>query len=64
MDAYLPIAIINVTTQDELWGQFIDIENQSIKYVNPDNDLTFMYVIASLSLFQIFTLYLLYQHIH
>ncbi len=64
MDTYLPIAIINVTTQDELWGQFIDIENQSIKYVNPENDLTFMYVITSLSLFQIFTLYLLYQYIH
>ncbi len=64
MDTYLPIAIINVTTQDELWGQFIDIENQSIKYVNPENDLTFVYVITSLSLFQIFTLYLLYQYIH
>jgi hypothetical protein len=64
METYLPIAIINVTTQDELWGQFIDIENQSIKYVNPENDLTFMYVITSLSLFQIFTLYLLYQYIH
>jgi hypothetical protein len=64
MDTYLPIAIINVTTQDELWGQFIDIENQSIKYVNPENDLTFMYVITSLSLCQIFTLYLLYQYVH
>ena len=64
MDAYLPIAIINVTTQDEMWGQFIDIENQSIKYVNPENDLTFMYVITSLSLCQIFTLYLLYQYVH
>jgi hypothetical protein len=64
METYLPIAIINVTTQDELWGQFIDIENQSIKYVNPENDLTFVYVITSLSLFQIFTLYLLYQYIH
>jgi hypothetical protein len=63
MDNYLPVAIINVTTQDELWGQFIDIE-QNIKYVNPENDLTFMYVITSLSLFQIFTLYLLYQYIH
>ena len=63
MDNYLPVAIINVTTQDELWGQFIDIE-QNIKYVNPDNDLTFIYVITSLSLFQIFTLYLLYQYIH
>ena len=63
MDTYLPVTIINVTTQDEMWGQFIDIEH-SIKYVNPNNDLTFMYVIASLSLFQIFTLYLLYQHIH
>jgi len=63
MDNYLPVAIINVTTQDELWGQFIDIE-QNIKYVHPDNDLTFMYVITSLSLFQIFTLYLLYQYIH
>ena len=38
MDNYLPVAIINVTTQDELWGQFIDIE-QNIKYVNPENDL-------------------------
>lgn len=63
MDNYLPVAIINVTTQDELWGQFIDIE-QNIKYVNPENDLTFMYVITSLSLFQIFTLYLLYQYIY
>ena len=63
MDNYLPVAIINVTTQNELWGQFIDIE-QNIKYVNPENDLTFMYVITSLSLFQIFTLYLLYQYIY
>jgi hypothetical protein len=62
MENYLPLAILNVTQEND-YGQFVDIE-QTIKYVSPENDLTVMYTIASLSVFQIFAVYLLFQYIH
>lgn len=61
MENYLPLAIINVTQEND-YGQFVDIE-KTIKYVSPENDLSVMYVIASLSVFQIFAVYLLFQYI-
>jgi hypothetical protein len=62
MENYLPLSILNVTQEND-YGQFVDIE-QTIKYVSPENDLTVMYTIASLSVFQIFAVYLLFQYIH
>jgi len=47
---------------EHAWGQFIDIE-QNIVYVPPNNDIQILYVITSLSLFQIFILFLVFEYL-
>jgi len=43
------------------WGQFIDIE-KNIIYVPPNEDVQILYVITSLSLFQVFVLFVIFEY--
>ena len=47
---------------DNSWGQFIDIE-QNIVYIPPNNEIHMMYLIVSLSLFQIFILFIIFEYL-
>ena len=46
----------------DAWGQFIDIE-QNIVYIPSNNEINILYLITSLSLFQIFILFLLFEYL-
>jgi hypothetical protein len=47
---------------EHAWGQFIDIE-KNIVYIPPNNDIEILYVITSLTLFQIFILFLIFEYL-
>ena len=44
------------------WGQFIDIE-QNIVYIPSNNEINILYLITSLSLFQIFILFIIFEYL-
>ncbi len=44
------------------WGQFVDIE-QNIVYIPTNNEIQILYLITSLSLFQIFILFIIFEYL-
>lgn len=56
---------MNVTIaqmNQDSWGQYIDIE-QSIVYIPTNNEIQILYLITSLSLFQIFMLFIIFEYL-
>lgn len=56
---------MNVTIaqmNQDSWGQFIDIE-QNIVYIPTNNEIQILYLITSLSLFQIFILFIIFEYL-
>lgn len=56
---------MNVTLaqiNQDSWGQFIDIE-QNIVYIPTNNEIQILYLIVSLSLFQIFILFIVFEYL-
>ena len=50
------------TMNETAWGQFVDIE-KNIVYVPPNEDNVVLYVLTSLSLFQIFVLFIVFEYL-
>jgi len=56
---------MNVTIaqmNQDSWGQFIDIE-QNVVYIPTNNEIQILYLITSLSLFQIFMLFIIFEYL-
>lgn len=56
---------MNVTIaqmNQDSWGQYIDIE-QNIVYIPTNNEIQILYLITSLSLFQIFMLFIIFEYL-
>jgi hypothetical protein len=51
-----------VQINEHAWGHFIDIE-QNIVYIPPNNEIQILYLITSLSLFQIFILFIIFEYL-
>jgi hypothetical protein len=51
-----------VQINEHAWGQFIDIE-QNVVYIPPNNEIQILYLITSLSLFQIFILFIIFEYL-
>lgn len=44
------------------WGQYVDIE-QNIIYIPTNNEIKILYLITSLSIFQIFILFIIFEYL-
>ena len=60
MEAQMNFSLSQIN--EHSWGQYVDIE-QNIIYIPTNNEIKILYLITSLSIFQIFKLFIIFEYL-